>query len=144
MVNYVEIDSFLLFLQREVVRVIFYYRYLFQNSFQCFIDICQVVNGFYVCGFQSSEFFICSFFFIGNDGICVVYMFVFWCSYISNVVYNWFGNVFFDVCCCFFFSVIVDFINYYDCFGLWIFFEYFENVDKVRVRDWVIVDIDIG
>lgn len=58
MANHVETDSPSPFLQREAARAISYYRYLFQNSFQCFTDIRQAANGFHACGFQSSEFLI--------------------------------------------------------------------------------------
>ena len=40
----------------------------------------------------------------------------------------------------FFFSATADLTDHYDRFGLRIFFEHFENVDKVRARDRVTAD----
>lgn len=71
-------------------------------------------------------------------------MFVFWCGNVCDVVDNWFSDMIFNISSCFFFCVVVDFIDYDDCFGLWIFFEYFQDIDEVGVWDWVVVDIDVG
>lgn len=100
--------------------------------------------GFYIGVLQGGEFFVCGVFVVGDDGVGVVYVFVWRGSYISDVGYYWFGYVGFDEGCGFFFGGIVDFVDYDDGFGLWIFLEQFQDVDEVGVWDWVVVDVYVG
>lgn len=71
-------------------------------------------------------------------------MFIWRSSNISNVRNNRFGYISFNECCCFFFSCIIDFIDYYDSFSLWIVLEYLKDVDEVWIRNWIVIDINIS
>ena len=117
---------------------------LLNDGFQCFADIRQAANGFHACGFQSSEFLIRSTFTTGNDGTRVAHTFAFRRSHTSDVTHNWLGDVLFDVRSRFFFSATADLTDHDDRFGLRIFFEHFENIDKVRARDRVAADTNTG
>lgn len=72
----------------------------------------------------------------------MVYCFVFGCGKFGDIVDDWFGYVGFDEVCGLFFGVIIDFVDYYDEFGVWIFFEGFDGVDVGSVNYWIIIDVD--
>ncbi|GDA34968.1 hypothetical protein HmCmsJML164_01697 [Escherichia coli] len=74
----------------------------------------------------------------------MTHTFAFRRSHTSDVTHNWLGNVLLDVRRCFFFSATADLTDHHDRFGLRIFFEHFEDVDKVRTRDRVAADTDTG
>ncbi len=128
MANHVETTALRHSCRGKRLRAIPYYRYLFQNSFQCFTDIRQAANGFHACGFQSSEFLIRSPFPTGNDDPRGPYVCL---SAQSHQRCNpQCGNVLFDVRSCFFFSATADLTDHHYCFGLRIF----SNISRMSIK----------
>ncbi len=123
-----------------------YYRYLFQNSFQCFTDIRQAANGFHACGFQSSKFLIRSPFPPAMMAPTSPIRLPFGAVYTSDVTHNWLGNMLFDVRCRFFLSSTIyrrssPIITITSVCGS---FSNVRDVDKVEARDRVTADTNTG
>lgn len=96
-------------------------------SFYCMYDGFVYVGGVVcncdVCGFQGSYFFVCCFFVVGDNCISVFYLFVGRSCLVCNEGGDWFGDMFFDKCCGFFFGGIINFIDYQNCFSFVVFLE---------------------
>lgn len=99
-----------------------------------------------ISSFESSDFGVGIIFIVGDNGIGVIYVMVWRSRDISDEVDDGFvisdGVVGFEEVGGFFFGGIIDFIDYDDIVGFFVFSEDFEVVDEVGVVEWVIINID--